>query len=145
MKLRYRMSVAACVLAVVCATSVSASEPSQQFNANELWFEGFSSYSNATLTVTGPSGFRTTVYSETGTPVFSLQSADELSDGRYSFELSAASEEKVAVDTSVNNGRGEAQKSEMAKPFYMVGSFVISRGVIVQEPELIEEDAVKEE
>lgn len=126
-------AVAGCSL----AAAAFAAEPVERYNINTLWFENWGSLSNATLTVTGPESFREQVFVEKGSPRFQLRAP--VKDGTYFFELTAASDEKVKVDTSVNNGR-ENQPAEMAKPFQMTGYFIVSRGAISAEALQIEEE-----
>ena len=125
---------AGCVL----ATAGFAAEPVERFNINTLWFENWGGLHNATLTITGPGEFRDHVFSEKGTPRFQLRAP--VKDGTYFYELSAATDEKIPVDTTLNNGRGANQPKEMAKPFHRNGFFIVSRGAISAEAALKEEE-----
>ena len=115
-----------------------AAEPVQQHNSNAVWFENWTGLSNASMTVSAPNGKITTIFAETGTPVYQLES-DNVLDGVYRYELSAATDEKVEIVNEVDNGRGDAQENAASKPFYTTGHFVVSRGVIIT-PEEVSED-----
>ena len=54
-----------------------------------------------------------------------------MKDGLYQYVLIAASDEMVEVDNQIDNGRGDAARSQTNKPFSMYGAFRISRGAIV--------------
>lgn len=125
-------------LTAITATSAFAADPTQQHNSNAVWFESWSDLSNAMLKVVAPNGAMTEVFTATGTPVFQLQPRDAL-DGVYRYELSAATSEQITIVNAVDNGRGENASDTQAKPYHMSGSFVVSRGVIIQ-PEKIVED-----
>ncbi|MGV6811853.1 MAG: hypothetical protein ACWA47_06375 [Brevirhabdus sp.] len=106
-------------------------EPKQVLSVNEVWFDNGFGLSNATLTVSGPEGFYTSIHSEKGLPRFNIQTEGAQADGRYVYELTAATEERIKVTGDLNNGRGDAQTDTMAQPFQMTGAFTVRRGVIV--------------
>ena len=130
------MTVAAMALAM--ALPALASEPVAQHNSNALWFENWIDLNNATLKVVAPNGEIMNIYAEAGTPVFQL-SGNEVLDGVYSYELSAATSEQVKIVNPVNNGRGDNASDPRGVPFYATGAFTVSRGVIIT-PEDISED-----
>jgi hypothetical protein len=118
---------------------VFANEPIQRTNTTTLWFENWGTLSNATLTIVGPEDTRATVFTPSGSPKFSIIDLTPVADGIYSYELSAATDEKVTIKNPINNGRGKAAKKEISKPFHLNGSFIVSRGVITKKEEIIEE------
>jgi len=107
----------------------------QRNNATALWFDGGQGFTNATLQITGPDGFTSNVSAARGLPTFNVQGAGRLQDGLYKYVLTAASANKVKVDSELDNGRGDAAKSEMFEPFSKFGAFRISRGTIVTDSE----------
>ncbi|QGX96789.1 hypothetical protein EI983_00275 (plasmid) [Roseovarius faecimaris] len=117
----------------------AAAEPVEQHNSNAVWFENWTGLSNASLTVVAPNGKISNIYAKSGTPVFQLP-GDEVLDGVYRYELSAATDEKVEIVNEVDNGRGENQSNTISKPFYTTGRFIVSRGVIITPEETEEED-----
>jgi len=124
-------------LTLASAAAALMVDPVQQYNSNAVWFENWTGLSNATLIVAAPNGKVTEVFAASGTPVFEL-SRDQIQDGTYRYELKAATDEQIEIVNPINNGRGEPATSR-AKGFYMNGSFVVSRGVIIT-PEEIRED-----
>lgn len=112
-------------------------DPVQQHNSNAVWFENWTGLGSATLVVAAPDGKVIQIVAEAGTPVFELARGEVL-DGVYRYELKAATDETVKIVNPIDNGRGEVATSR-TKPFYMSGSFVVSRGVIIT-PEEIRED-----
>ncbi|WP_069301095.1 hypothetical protein [Neptunicoccus sediminis] len=121
------------------AGAAFANEPVERTDTTTLWFESWGSLSNATLVVSGPDGFVTNILAEKGSPKFYLRDAAPVTDGVYRYELTAATTEKIKLRNQLNNGRGENQKDEIAKPFQMGGSFVVSRGVITKQEDIVEE------
>ncbi len=120
--------------------SLSAAEqvnPVQQHNSNAVWFENWLGLSNASMTISAPSGEITQIFAKTGTPVFRLE-GNEIADGIYRYELKAATDEEVEIVNPIDNGRGETASSKL-KAFYMSGFFTVSRGVIIS-PEETRED-----
>lgn len=113
-------------------------QPVQQNNSNAVWFENWTGLRQATMAVATPSGEMISIYAASGTPVFELR-GNEVMDGIYRYELSAATDEEVKIVNKTNDGRGDASRDTAAKPFYLSGVFVVQRGVIVQLEEIIEE------
>ena len=105
----------------------------------QVWFENWGTLSNATLKVISPDGTVSTFMSERGTPRVSLRDLKSVEDGVYKYDLSAATDEVIKVDTELNNGRGKAQRDTMFKPFSMGGIFFVTRGAISQKELLLEE------
>lgn len=127
------------ILAITVGSPAFAADPVEQHNSNALWFENWIGLSNATLKVATPNGELTEIFVASGTPVFELTGRDVL-DGVYRYELTAATEEKVKIVNQVDNGRGDAASDSHAKPFYLNGVFVVSRGAIIQQTEEKEEN-----
>ncbi|WP_323769588.1 hypothetical protein [Antarctobacter sp.] len=116
-----------------------AADPVAQHNSTAFWFVNWFGLTNAKLDVVAPSGEMTTVFAASGTPVFELDRG-KATDGVYSFELTAATEEKVKIINPQNNGRGDKASDTAAKSFYLTGQFVVSRGVITTPDEMTEEE-----
>lgn len=131
--------VALIVFGISTSTAVFANEPVQRTNTTTLWFENWGALSNATLTIVGPEDTHTTVFTPSGSPKFSLIDIAPVTDGIYSYELTAATGEKVTIKNPIDNGRGKAAKKERLRPFQMNGSFIVSRGVITEKEEITEE------
>ena len=131
------------VLSAIATLGLTASamaetpQPVQQNNSNAVWFENWRGLSNATWTIAQPDGEVIQIFSASGTPVFQLEGS-KVSDGIYRYELTAATEEKVEIKNKQNNGRGDAARDTMSKPFHMSGAFHVQRGVIMV-PETITE------
>lgn len=118
--------------------SLAAPEPVQLHNSNAVWFENWVGLSNATMTVTTPSGEMVEIFAASGTPVFQL-SGRQVLDGVYSFELRAATDEARKIVNPIDQGRGNAQRDSVAVPFYYSGHFVVERGIIIT-PETLQEE-----
>lgn len=112
--------------------------PIQQHNSNAVWFENFGGLSNASLVISYPDGTIETIETAKGTPVFKLRS-DMAFDGVYRYELRAATQETRKIKNQLNNGRGDAARSESSVPFNLTGHFTVSRGVIITPKDIKEE------
>ncbi|MEO0743887.1 MAG: hypothetical protein AAFY49_00940 [Pseudomonadota bacterium] len=138
----FRKALAAgCVALLVTSGAALASDtpqPVQQHNSNALWFENWTGLSNASMVINHPDGTLETIEAGRGTPVFKLTGAKVL-DGIYRYELRAATDKTTPIKNPINNGRGDAARSETTVPFYLTGHFTVSRGVIVTPEDLKEE------
>lgn len=132
-----RAFMAAGLFALAVPAFAASPEPVQQHNSNAVWFENWVGLSNATMKVLTPEGDQIEVHAESGTPVFRL-GGDAVADGVYRYELVAASDEMIEIRNPMDNGRGDAARNTMNKPFSMNGTFVVSRNVIIT-PEDIKE------
>ena len=101
---RIKTAVLGAILSVLTSAVALAAEPVQQHNSNAMWFENWIGLSNAALTVSAPNGKITQILADQGTPVFEL-SGEEVQDGVYRYELTAATEEKVEIVNAVDSGR----------------------------------------
>ncbi|MEO9496878.1 MAG: hypothetical protein ABJI43_21425 [Roseobacter sp.] len=128
------------VLALTAGTLTAKEQPNpvQQTNSNAVWFENWVGLSNTSMVVSLPSGEVTNVFAATGTPVFTLD-GNEIVDGVYRYELSAATDEVEKIVNKINNGRGDNARDSQPISFNMNGHFTVSRGVIVI-PEDIKEE-----
>jgi len=119
------------MLAVTTAPAAMAEEEvEERVQSTSLSFSGGRNYTNATLKVYGPNDYLKEETVNRGMPVFRLQTAGRLVDGFYSYTLLAASDEEIPVDTSVDNGRGEAARTTMKKPFALYGRFQVVDGLL---------------
>lgn len=126
----------ACVFTLTASAVFAA--PAEQFTSNAFWFDHWGDLSNAQMTVTAPDGRVEEVFADSTTPIYKL-GGTEVVDGIYRYELKAATSETEKIVNPVDNGRGDQARDEVAVPFYMEGSFVVSRGVIII-PEDIQEE-----
>lgn len=127
------------VLFATTAGAAFAADPVEQHNSNAVWFENWNGLSNAILTVVAPNGQITEIQAPAGTPVFQLSGRDVL-DGIYHYEMTAATEKTEKIVNAIDNGRGDAASDTARVPFYLAGSFTVSRGVIIR-PKDIKEDS----
>ena len=134
-----RALICSLTIAVIgCAgvTGGAQADPIQRYSSGAIWFENWGGLSHAVLVVVAPDGKATRIESSSKAPVFQLQGRPL--DGTYSYELTAATDQKRPVADPVDNGRGGPLPTTETVPFSMTGHFVVSRGVIV-EPEDIPE------
>ena len=123
----------AIALSAVLALSgtVAAAEVEARIQSASVSFSGGQAYTNGKLVITGPNGFQKEETALRGLPTFRTQTAGRLVDGFYNFSVSAATDEVIPVQNTMNNGRGaDARKTEY-KPFSMFGAFRVEKGVIL--------------
>ena len=89
-------------------------------------------YSNATLSVAGPVGFLARNFSKSGNPSIDLIRSKAKADGLYTYEITAASPDTVAVVNDEDNGRGTAEKSIVQRGVSASGTFMVKNGLIVE-------------
>lgn len=124
--------------------AVSGSGMAQSMNAVKRFSDatvGFNmqgSYSNYTLTITGPNGFNATVMSKKSAPTLNLRKLGIIDDGIYRYNLTAASSKAKPVRTPGNSGRGGGEKTAMMAGVSDSGLFVVKGGKIVQEADISE-------
>ena len=104
-----------------------------RFSGTALAFDLQGSYSNVTLTVSGPNRFHLSASEKSGAPTIDLRHAGPVDDGQYTYQLTAATDEKARVRTALDNGReGAAARAEPRKAASASGTFRIKDGVIVK-------------
>jgi hypothetical protein len=108
----------------------------RKFSGTIVGFVLRDSYSNFTLTVSGPNEFHTSAFSRTEAPSIDLGRSPitrmpiPLEDGTYTYQLTAATDEKVRIRTPLDNGRAE-RTTEHLRGVSTSGTFNVQRGVIV--------------
>ena len=98
----------------------------------QIGFDLSGSYSNYTLTLTGPNGFHASASSKTGAPSIDLRRFGAFDDGTYNYHLTASTDEKVPVRTELDNGRERGSTTSMLKGVSMSGQFDVKGGTIVK-------------
>lgn len=106
-----------------------------RFSGATVGFDLGGSYRNVTLTVTGPNGFSVSASSERTAPVINLRKFGDVEDGRYSYQLSAATTKRMKPRSQLDNGRGDTGEDMAYAGVSASGSFLIKDGAIYQPPE----------
>jgi hypothetical protein len=104
----------------------------QRFTDTGVGFELKGPVSNVTLTVSGPHGFHASAFSRSGAPTIDLRRFGAVEDGNYTYQLTAASNEKVKSKTALDNGRDSRAASEPVVGVSTSGTFNVQNGVIVK-------------
>ena len=135
------LGLAACLsLGASSACLANDLRATEQFAESTVAFDLQGPYSNATLTVTGPNRFHASTSAKSGTPSIELRQFGALEDGQYSYQLTAATEEKVKRKIKLDDGReGPAASADPLKSVSTSGTFRVKDGVIVKrDPNLLE-------
>src|SRR3954453_13477425 len=77
----------------------------RKFTDTEIGFDVSGPYSNLTLTISGPNGINASASSRSGSPAIDLGKLGKIDDGDYNYRLTAATDQKVAVRTGLDDGR----------------------------------------
>ncbi len=115
-------------LAVVANPQSIATE---QFSGTSLSFTPTGNYHNVTLTVAGPHGFKVREFFRGGVTSVNLTDYGNVDDGAYKYAMSAATSEMIALDSSLNNGRGSQSRTHINKSLKQSGHFRVKGGQIV--------------
>src|SRR5215207_7861379 len=87
----------------------------QKLTDTQIGFNLDGTYSNYSLTISGPNGFHAIAASRTDVPSIDLRLYGEYDDGVYHYQLIAASGETVPVRTALDNGREGRPANAMTK------------------------------
>jgi hypothetical protein len=104
----------------------------QKFTDTEVGFDIAGSYSNLTLTISGPHGLRASASSRSGSPLVDLRKLGTVDDGDYLYQLTAATDEKIPVRGGLDNGRDRGAATSMLKGVSTSGHFQVKGGMIVK-------------
>jgi hypothetical protein len=104
----------------------------EQFAGTVVGFELGGAYDNVTLTITGPSDVDARVFSKRGAPSFDLRSIAPIQDGTYTYQLTAATQERTKRRNPLDNGRDRPAAGEERTAVATSGTFHVRNGVIVR-------------
>jgi hypothetical protein len=125
--------VAACLAVGISSTCWAQDLKAQQkFTDTEIGFDITGPYSNLTLTISGPNGINANASSKSGSPSIDLRKLGTLDDGDYTYQLTAATDEKVPDRSGLNNGRDGGSTTSVLKSVSASGNFQVKGGAIVK-------------
>ena len=104
----------------------------EKFGGTSLGFLLKKSLSNVTLSVSGPDDFHASVFSKTGSVALDLRKFGPVEDGIYRYQITAATDQKLKVRTTFNNGRDAKERIAPHKSVAMGGMFRVRNGKIVK-------------
>ena len=133
-------------LAVGCSSAGWAQDlkATPKLADTQIAFDAGGSFSNYTLTVTGPNGFHAVATSRTGAPSIDLRQIGAFDDGTYHYELTAATDEKVPVRSTLDNGRKggpDARAGAAVRSVSTGGVFTVKGGAIIMPDPAAREEA----
>jgi hypothetical protein len=123
---------AALALAFASAGLADDLKAEQKSGDTTIGFDLKGDYSNVTLSVVGPGGFHASAFSRSGAPSIDLRRHGAVEDGTYTYQLTAATGEKVKVRTRSDDGRASGMAREPYKGVAMSGTFQVKDGAIVK-------------
>ncbi len=86
---------------------------------------------NVTLRVAGPNGYTASAFSKRDVPSIELSKYGKLTDGVYQYEMTAASGEKIEIQSDLDDGRGGKSPKVIYKSIAVAGSFIVRDGKII--------------
>ncbi len=143
------MKLAAFGLAACFAAGISSTcwaqglNATQKFTDSEVVFDIAGTYSNLTLTISGPNGLNASAHHRTGSPIIDLRKLGTVDDGDYLYQLTAATDEKVTDRSGLNNGR-EGGPITILKGVSTSGNFQVKGGAIVKVDSSAREEAKRQ-
>jgi hypothetical protein len=124
---------------VVClAVGISSAGWAQDLKATpkltdtQVALDSGGSYSNYTLTVTGPNGFHASASSKSEVPTIDLRRIGAFDDGLYRYHLTASTDEKVPIRSTLDDGRGGKRPDSTVKSVSTSGVFHVKGGSITK-------------
>jgi hypothetical protein len=104
----------------------------EQFKGTVVGFDLGGTFSNVTLSISGPNFFHTSRTSRTGPPEIDLKQFGTVDDGQYNYQLTASTEGRLQVRTPLDDGRsGGATTTGPFKTVSTSGVINVKDGVIV--------------
>jgi hypothetical protein len=113
----------------VCTADTLAATPS--LSGKTVAFLAHGTYLSGTLTVVGPNGFAATVASKRGLPALNLEEFGAVLDGRYAYQLNAATSRLDYSVAAQNNGRSKKNNTRPRLGVALSGVFLVRGGSIV--------------
>jgi hypothetical protein len=132
MKASARGLVTALALTLSGACLADDLKAEQKFGDTTVGFDLAGQYSNLTLTVAGPSDFHASAFSNSGAPTIDLSRFGAVEDGTYTYQLTAATPERVKSKRRLDDGRDAHATREAQMGVAMSGAFRVKDGAIVK-------------
>ncbi len=142
MRHNLRLFTAISALAFIIAPPVFANELASKqpfeivanFEKQIVYFEAAKSPKGAhnfSLTVNGPRGYVAVLHDRREIPRIDLQQFGKVVDGTFYYEVTGATEEKVEMNQTLNNGR-DSNRNYLLRQVTANGSFVVKDGKILE-------------
>lgn len=124
---------AACIVSGCLTPGVAQDlKATQKFTDTQIAFDPGGSYSNYTLTITGPNGIHSSVSSKGDLPSVDLRQIGAVDDGAYNYQLTASTGEKTPVRSKLDNGRAGGPGDSVLTSVSKSGRFEVKNGAIVR-------------
>lgn len=154
-------------LAMIAPGSASAEQTTTEanpiiakevFEGTRIAFEPGGKYFNTLLIVTGPRDYQAEIFVRDSLPSIPLDKFGKLTDGIYSYHMTAATPEFLEIiNPGLNNGRDDIEDARRSKISYrptasrrrvsisaeLSGQFCIKDGVIVPMEDIVEKPSLK--
>ena len=124
------LGLAACLAAGLSSTCLGQDlKGTPRFGDTQVGFAPSATYLNFTLSVSGPNGFQASASARREVPTIDLRRFGAFDDGMYNYQLTASTDEKVPVRTSLDNGR-DGPTDSVLRTVSASGVFHVARGTI---------------
>lgn len=127
------MAVAAACLAAGLASAARADDLTmdRKLAGSEMSFQTKGAYHDYTLSIAGPNNFHTVLTAKDRIPNVDLRRLGATQDGTYTYQLTAATDERIDSRDNADNGR-DARARAPLKSVASSGSFRVQGGEIVK-------------
>lgn len=127
------LGLAALLAASVHNTCLADDLPATEaFSGTTVTFKIERQFGTLMLTVSGPNGYYASATARTASPIIELDRLGPFDDGQYSYHLSASTDEKVPVRTSLDNGREGGASTSVQRGVSKSGVFHVAKGTIMK-------------
>lgn len=125
------LGLAACLAASLPGTCLGQDlKGTPRFGDTQVGFAPAATYTNYTLSVSGPNGFQASASADREVPTIDLSRFGGFDDGMYNFEVTASTDEKLPVRTALDNGRDGGPSRTVQKTVSTSGVFHVAGGTI---------------
>ena len=104
----------------------------EAFSGTTVTFKIERQFGTLTLTVAGPNGYYASATSRTAPPIIDLSRFGAFDDGLYTYQLSASTDEKAPVRTSLDNGREGGASNSVLRSVSKSGVFHVAKETIMK-------------
>jgi hypothetical protein len=101
------------------------------FTGTQVGFELKGTFRHVTLSISGPNAFHVSAEARRRAPTIDLARAGPVEDGLYTYQLHAASDDRVKLRTTLDNGRDGKEPDEISRGIASSGVFRVRNGAIV--------------
>ena len=101
------------------------------FTGTRVGFELKGAFRHVSLSISGPRDFHVSAEAQRRAPTIDLARSGPVEDGLYTYQLHAATDDKVKSRSTLDNGRDAKERDETSRGIAASGIFRVRNGAIV--------------